>query len=63
MTKSADPLANEPRPLLCRLIGHRWKMSHVLEGELGQKSERWVYVDHVCTRCYATQKRSLWPTR
>jgi hypothetical protein len=39
-------------PLLCRLFGHRWKPSYI--GEVIRRRPRWVYIDHHCTRCYAT---------
>lgn len=59
---------NDPRttkdqlPLLCRVLGHRWRPSHVLTKDY-QDREIWAYVDHVCTRCWITEKRNLWATR
>lgn len=42
-------------PLLCRTIGHRWQPSYI--GEVIRHRPRWVYVDHVCTRCHITMVR------
>jgi hypothetical protein len=59
----SEPVPSDQRvpPLMCRVIGHRWKMSHVLSRD-HQGREVWVYLDHVCTRCWTTEKRNLWPS-
>ena len=47
---------NRPVPLLCRLLGHRWKPCHRLDKDQFGLSI-WVYQDDVCTRCWTTEFR------
>lgn len=42
-------------PLWCRIFGHKWEASHV--GRYLNGKPVWVYVDHICTRCYRLEKR------
>lgn len=54
-------------PWLCRIFGHRWRMSHALwsgpeKPQCWQYKDVWVYYAHTCTRCWLEERRSLWPT-
>lgn len=44
-------------PLRCRLFGHRWKPSHVLEKIEPYHLRGWVYLEDVCQRCYIAEYR------
>lgn len=51
----AETVNSKRLPWLCRLIGHRWIASHWLVEHGGKPV--WVYLDHVCRRCWVTEKR------
>lgn len=44
-------------PLLCRLLGHKWKPTHMVGTTQPYGLRAWIYVDDICQRCYATEYR------
>jgi hypothetical protein len=56
MTETVSSDERTP-PLLCRLLGHRWKPCHKVERIQPFGLLAWVYVDDVCQRCYRTEYR------
>lgn len=62
---NGDPVApltkDNQSSLLCRWFGHKWTPTHRLGVENDQ--EVWVYLDHMCLRCFRTEKRMPLPGR
>lgn len=47
-------------PLLCRLFGHKWRITHTLIRV--HERDYWAYYAHTCPRCWTEVKRNLWPS-
>lgn len=60
---SSSPLSAEKRPvpLLCRLFGHKWEASHMSWRDASGRAI-WVYIDHVCKRCWRNEYRLQKPS-
>lgn len=51
------------QPLICKVLGHRWKITHMLKrAHYSDTSDSWIYYAHTCTRCWYEEKRSFWPS-